>query len=348
MAEEKSRLESADPALLARLELASKQFSKQLDERRSARAAEWLARAEANGQFQKSLLALAQKENPELRPALEAAQRLRAKRTEEEQRTARTRIDPSPARLLRSAKPHPHTLDFTVGAFGPQPTFPREVCLQLASGSMTSFDMSWTNGTLAPFGSFSPFVFVQENAFSDAISTESGTTMLGCLFWPTVSGILQFNGTGTFSANYMLDCLWVEAKVDIHIGTSFWDIGPNNLNAPVSVLPSGDQQVWGGQSPPLNFGTNENQNSPLTPFDVAGVGPVTGPPCAGFNVTANQFYILWIYFEVNAYQGAGANQANFLASFALSSGYISAVLNSINWTVSNPVSLYPGPGRHGG
>jgi hypothetical protein len=335
MAEEKSRLHSADPALLARLELASKQFSKQLDERRSARAAEWLARAEAVGQFQKGLLALALKENPELRPALEAAQRLGSNRIEEEKQTARKRIDPSLALLLRSRSSHPHSLDFTVGVPGSQPTFPREVCALLASGNTTSFDMMCTNGTVAPFGSFSPFVFVQENAFSDASSTASGTTMLGYLWAAPVSGILQFSGTGTFSANYMLDCFAAEAEVDVHIGTSFWDIGPNNPNMPVSVLGSGDQQVWGNSS----NATNQNKNSPLTTFDVAGVGPVPGPPCRGFNVTADQFYVLWIYFTVNAYQGAGANQANFLASFALSSGYISAFLNSINWTVSKPVLL---------
>ncbi len=335
MAEEKSRLHSADPALLARLELASKQFSKQLDERRSARAAEWLARAEAVGQFQKGLLALALKENPELRSALEAAQRLRSNRIEEEKQTAKTRVDPSLAHLLRSGSSHPHNLDFTVGVIGTRPTFPREVCAQLASGNVTSFDMSWTNGTLAPFGNFSPFVFVQENAFSDAKSTASGTTMLGYLWAAPVSGILQFNGTGTFSANYMLDCFGAEAEVDIHIGTSFWDIGPNNLNAPVSTLKSGDQPVWGNHS----TATNQNQDSPVMAFDAAGVGPVTGPPCSGFNVTADQFYILWIYFTVNAFQGAGANQVDIFASFALSSGYISAFLSSINWSVSKPVLL---------
>jgi hypothetical protein len=340
MSEEKSRLHSASPALLANLELAQKEFSKQLDERRSAREAERLARAEAGGQFYKSLLALALKENPELRPALEAAQRLRSKRIEEEKRTARKRIGPSLAHLLGGGSSDPHTRYFTQGVLGSQPHFPREVCAQLASGNSTTFDMSWTNGTLAPFGSFSPFVFVEENAFSDAKLTASGTTMLGYLWAAPVSGILQFNGTGTFSAEYLLDCLGAMAEVDIHIGTSFWDIGPNNLNVPVSVLKSGDQQVWGGQSPSFApFGTNETKDSPLTTFDVAGVGPISGPPCAGFQVTQDSFYILWIYFEVNAFQGAGANPANFLASFSLASGFLNATLNSINWTVSKPVSL---------
>lgn len=330
MAEEKSRLHSANPALLARLELASKQFSKQLDEDRYARDAEWLVRAEADGQFYKSLLALAQKENPELRPALEAVQRLRFKRIEQEKRASGSRVDPSLARLLRSGSRSPN---FTLGSVYSDPFPPGyAICSQLGSWSVNSFDMSWTNGTLAPFGSFSPVVGVLENAFNDAPSTASGTTMLGTLWAAPVSGVLQFKGTGTYTATYMLDCQYAEAEVDIHIGTSFWDIGPNNLNAPVSIANSGDQQVWGNHS---NF-TNQDQISPMSSFEVGCVGS-EGGSCGAFRVTADQFYILWIYFRVNAFQGAGANQVFPWTPFAMSSGILSALLNSIEWTVSKSV-----------
>jgi hypothetical protein len=191
--------------------------------------------------------------------------------------------------------------------------------------------MSWTDGTLAPFGSFSPVVAVIENAMGNAASTASGRTMLGTLWAAPMSGTLLFKGTGTFEATFMLDCQFAEAEVDIHIGTSFWNIGPNNLNDPVSIVNSGDQQVWGGQS---NF-TNQNQSSPMLPFEVGCRGSESGS-CSGFQVTADQFYILWVYFEVNAFQGAGATQI-WPLPFAMSSGILSAFLNSIEWTVSKTV-----------
>ena len=92
-----NELQIARPPETKGVEAASKQFSKKLHERWSARAAYWLATAEIEGRLSKTLLELAQKENPDLPSLLDSARELESKQAESEGTLRRIGLVPSRA-----------------------------------------------------------------------------------------------------------------------------------------------------------------------------------------------------------------------------------------------------------
>jgi hypothetical protein len=326
----------ASPAQIAGLEHASKQFSKQLHERWSARSAEWLARAEIQAKVNEALLKLPQTEDRELRSLFEAAQKLRSTRVEADKILRRPGLDRH-KELLARANCNCSSANSRQEHIGPRRHLtPRvEVCTEYTSGSVTQFNMGWEVGAGGPFlslngSNWSSFMNLNEFADTDNKSTQSGRVMLGFILTPPINGFLSFSGAGSTSWTYSLDCQYAMAEVDAHIGTSVWVLAPQT-GAIVNQWDSGDQQAFGTQS---NF-TNQSQSNE-SPFTViCASNNLTS--CQGFHVEAGTNYLLWIYFELNAFQGAGATQANFLASFAVALADWSVFLQSIDWTLWLPI-----------
>lgn len=340
-----NELRIASPAQVAGIEHASEQFSKQLHERWSARSAEWLVRAEIQAKFNESLLKLAQKEDPQLGSLFEAAQKLRSKRVEANKTPRAPRPDRYTELLAlahcncssanshqEQVRPHPRylgRLGVTASGSPFQPGGVKGSCSVDSVGSVNQFNMGWELGVGGPFlslngSNWSSFMDLNEFADTNNKSTQSGRVMLGFIFTPPINGFLSFSGAGSSSWTYTLDCQYAMSEVDAHIGTSVWVLAPQT-GAIVNQWDSGDQQVFGTQS---NF-TNQSQSNAL-PFSVSSANS-GGGPCPGFQVDAGTNYLLWIYFELSAFQGAGATQANFLASFSMALADWSVFLQSIDW-----------------
>jgi hypothetical protein len=347
MADETSNeVRIASPAQIAGLERASKQYAKRLHERQSARAADWLARAEIYGAFSKALLGQAQKESPELRSLFDAARNAKSKRVDVDEILRRPGVDPSKA-LLAQAKCNcsgagslrkysgPRTRDWSgygtgLSGWAPGPVNVGEDCVESQSGHVNQFNMG-TGPFITQVGAnFSPFINLSENATANSKSTASGRSMLGTLWTAPGNGFLSFSGSGSNSWLYTLDCAFEMAEVDAHIGTSFWDLG-TGTGAPISQVDSGEVQVFGGQS---NY-TNQVQNG-QSQFLVTSVSNA-GSTCQGFPVVGGNNYILWIFFELNAFQGGGANS---WPAFAMAFSVMDVFLESIDWTFSHELPIF--------
>ena len=141
---------------------------------------------------------------------------------------------------------------------------------------------------------------------------------------PPEKGFLWFSGTGTFSGRYNLNCKFNMTEVDAHVGTAVWEINSNgNI---LNQWQFGDVQEFGNRS---NY-TSQSKTISTTPFSVeCGSAPTTVGSgeeiiCPGFSVSPGNNYILWIYVEINAFQGA-SRQGPFNAEAA---GFIQATLES--------------------
>lgn len=341
-------LRTANPAQIPHLEQASALYSQQLHERQSAREAALFTRAAIDTHLNRALLELAQKGNKELGALLELAKEQRQKRTREKKPPRQPGMDPEMPLVARAqcqcsggTPTHPETRVWPgAGVSGSgwtnYPVSGREACIQWSSGAATQFTMG--NGPFLPqqaAGTFSPFLVMTENAISNSQSLASGRTMLGIPWGPApVNGSLSFSGQGSWSGEYSLDCAFAMAETDAHIGTSIWDLGDQAGSTPVSMTDGGDIQVWGPPKAQSNW-TNQTQDLPVTPFNVS-CASIAGATCPGVPVTAGHNYVLWIYFELNAFQGTGANSwpdpvyAEVFSIFQI-------FLMSINWTLTHPM-----------